>query len=107
MEYRGGGDPSVSGFGTDSFEAVLQSTDERSARWSGVAGVHDPSGLVEVDLGNSDEVFDGLDESRSIGSVGKGSSMALPSVLKHLSAWINELDTVILWFVPLNATRGR
>jgi len=96
MEDRGCGNTSVSGFGTDSFEAILQSTNERGARWSGVAGIHDPGRLVKIDFGDPNEVLDRLDERGSTGSVGEGSGMTLPSVLQHLSARIDEFDTVIL-----------
>ena len=96
MKNRGGGDPGVSGFGTDSFEAILQSTNERSAGWTGVAGVHDLCGLVQIDFCDLDEIFYRLDKCRGIGGVCEGGSVTLPSVLQHLSARINELDTVIL-----------
>jgi len=106
MEDRGGGNSSVSGFGTDGFEAILQSTNERSARRSGVAGVHNPGRLIEIDFGNPDKIFDRLNECRGIGSVGESGSVTLPSVLQHLPARINELDTVILWLVPSAVTRS-
>lgn len=103
MEDRSGGDPSVSGFGTDGFETIFQSANERSTRWSGVAGIHNPRRFIEVDFCGFDEVFNRLDESRGVGSVGESGSVTLPSVLQHLSAWINELDTIILLLVLLNA----
>jgi len=106
MENRGGGNPSVSGFGTDSFEAILQCMNERSARWSGVAGVYDPRRFVEIDFGDFNKVFNRLDECRSIGSVGEGCCVTLPCVFQHLSARINKLDTVILRLAPSAATRS-
>ena len=81
MEDGGCGDPGVSGFGTDGFEAILQSTNERGAGWSGVAGIHNPGRLIQIDFGDPNEVLDRLDERRGAGSVGEGGGMTLPSVL--------------------------
>src|ERR1700733_4989058 len=103
MENGGGANPSVSGFGTDSFETILQSANEGSTGGSGVTSINNPRGFIEIDLRDSDQIFDGLNESRSVGSICERRSVALPSILQHLSARINELDTVILSLVSLTA----
>ena len=104
MEDGSGGNPSISGFGTDSFETILQSANEGSARRSGVASINDPGGLIEIDFRDSDQVFDGLNEGNSVGGVCEGRSVTLPSILQHFSTRINELDTVILPLVSLTVT---
>ena len=99
MEDGGAGNPGIPGFGTDGFETILQSANEGSARGSGVTSINDPGRLIEIDFRNSDKVFDGLDESGSVGSVCEGRSVTLPSILQHLSTRIDELDAVILLLV--------
>ena len=77
-------------------EAVLERRLEGGPRRAGVSRVDDARRFRQIDFRGLDEGLEGFKESVGARGVGEHRCVSFPGRLKHLSARIDELDSVVL-----------